>query len=241
MAPTRREGGMSNTELFRNKTSIKIGQARHVPRQLEDQNIERTRIENGSLKSNFGHGRDAGSQAHFLAMSADETRPLLVITVLLDQQARPALITQSHGDAVERAMNASAGVDLAGIELAELPISTQAFAQLRRNLSMPPNTVALYDIFPLSPALEPQLRSVAGQFLAAEALWAMEEQGFLGTTAAEEQFTLPAEFPKDPKEIRQRLVDAGANALGEPAIQAFQQVKGRWDAQPARPQPAATP
>lgn len=169
-------------------------------------------------------------------MAEEDPRPLLVITVLLDKQARPALVTQSHGDAVERAMIAAQGVDLAGIELAELPIAPKAFAHLRRGLALPPNKVALYDIFPLSPGLDPELRAIAGQFLAAEALWALEEQGFLKGTAAEEQLSLPKGFPKDPKAIRQRLVDAGDNNLTESAVVAFQTVKQAWD---RRPEPAA--
>ena len=111
--------------------------------------------------------------------SAPDPRPLLVVTVLLDQAARPALVTQSHGDAMERAIGAAASHEIAGLELAELPIATLAFAALRRSLTMPPSTVALYDIFPLASGLPAAVRTVAGQFLAAEALWTLEEQGML--------------------------------------------------------------
>ena len=155
--------------------------------------------------------------------------PLLVVTVLLDREARAAVVTQSHGNAVERAIKAAGATEVAGIELAELPIASKAFAELRRSLTMPPNTVALYDIFPLSPALDPGLRQVAGQFLAAEALWALEEQGVLGNATPEERLSLPSGFPKDPKAIRQHLVDAGATAMSDAAVKAFQDIKQRWD------------
>ena len=41
------------------------------------------------------------------------------------------------------------------------------------------DTVTVYDLFPLSALLDPRYRTVAGQFLAAEALWTLEEQGML--------------------------------------------------------------
>ena len=165
-----------------------------------------------------------------MAESEPDPRPLLVVTVLLDQAARPALVTQSHGDAMERAISAAAAHDIAGLELAELPIATLAFAALRRSLTMPPSTVALYDIFPLATGLPTEIRAVAGQFLAAEALWTLEEQGMLGGVAAEETFQLPSGWSKDPKDIRQRLVDAGASALPPAAVETFQKIKTAWDA-----------
>ena len=78
--------------------------------------------------------------------------------------------------------------------------------------------------------LPSELRTIAGQFLAAEALWAMEEQGFLGGETPNERFSLPRGWSKDPKEIRQKLVEAGATALTEPAVLAFRDIKQKWDA-----------
>ncbi|MEM9194931.1 MAG: hypothetical protein AAGF12_37475 [Myxococcota bacterium] len=166
--------------------------------------------------------------------------PLLVVTVLLDSSARSAAITRSHGDAMERALNASVGHETAGMDLAELPIAKNAFANLRRSLTMPPDTVALYDIFPLNAALPAEVQKLAGQFLAAEALWALEEQGLLGGVPPNERFDLPKGWSKDPKDIRAKLVEAGANQLSEEAIRTFQAIKQKWDgAQPAPAGPTA--
>lgn len=163
-------------------------------------------------------------------MSQTDPGPLLVVTVLMDSSARPAAITRSHGDAMERAMNATAGQTIAGIEIAELPVAPKAFAALRRNLALPEDTVALYDIFPLAPELAPELRTIAGQFLAAEALWALEEGGMLSGVPPQEKLDLPSGWSKDPHDIRKRLVDAGASALGAPAAATYNTIKQRWDA-----------
>ncbi len=163
-------------------------------------------------------------------MADTDPGPLLVVTVLMDQAARPAVLTQSHGDAMERAISASSGHGIAGLELAELPIASKAFANLRRGLVMPPSTVALYDIFPLAPTLPADIKTVAGQFLAAEALWALEEQGMLGGVPPQEHFSLPKGWTKDPKDIRERLIAAGANALTPAAVGTFQKIKTAWDA-----------
>ncbi len=164
------------------------------------------------------------------AVPQADPRPLLVVTVVLDQSARAAAVTRSHGDAMERAINASNGQDIAGMELAELSIAPLAFAALRRHLTMPPNTVALYDVFPLASHLSPDLRRIAGQFLAAEALWALEEQGMTDGVAPGERFDLPNGWTKDPKGIRDKLIEAGATALAPEAIQTFARIKQAWDA-----------
>jgi hypothetical protein len=164
------------------------------------------------------------------AAPENDPRPLLVVTVLLDQSARAAAITRSHGDAMERAINASAGQAIAGMELAELQIAPLAFAALRRHLAMPPTTVALYDVFPLASHLAPELRRIAGQFLAAEALWALEEQGMTDGVPPGERFDLPKGWVKDPKDIRDKLVEAGATALSAEAVQTFSRIKQAWDA-----------
>jgi hypothetical protein len=162
-------------------------------------------------------------------MTEKDPRPYLVVTVLLDPSARAAAITRSHGDAMERALTATAGADIAGLDIAELNISPKAFSHLRKNLSMPPGTIALYDLFPLASHLAPEHRKIAGQFLAAEALWALEEQGLTNGAPAVERFTLPDGWSKDPKEIRNKLVEVGALDLSATAIQTFAEAKKRWD------------
>lgn len=163
-------------------------------------------------------------------MTEKDPRPYLVVTVLLDPSARAAAITRSHGDAMERAIAATEEANIAGLDLAELNISPKAFSYLRKNLAMPPGTIALYDLFPLASHLEPDHRKIAGQFLAAEALWALEEQGYTSGAPAVERFTLPDGWSKDPKEIRNKLVEVGALDLTSAAIQTFAESKKRWDA-----------
>lgn len=162
-------------------------------------------------------------------MSDKDPRPLLVVTVLMDGSARPAAITRSHGDAVERAITAAGGAEIAGIEVAELAIAPKAFAALRKNLGLSEDTVALYDIFPLASGLSQEVRNVAGQFLAAEALWTLEEQGMTSGVPSQEKLDLPAGWSKDPKAIRQRLVEAGASALTDQGASTYLGIKQRWD------------
>src|SRR5689334_522839 len=105
-----------------------------------------------------------------------DPRPYLVLTAIIDGSARPAAITRSHGDAMERAYTSTTGQDVAGIDLVELPsIAPPAFAALRKQLQMDPTTVALYDLFPLASHLDAATRKVAGQFLASEVLWTLSE------------------------------------------------------------------
>lgn len=163
-------------------------------------------------------------------MTEKDPRPFLIVTVLLDPSARAAAITRSHGDAVDRAMTAAEGEEIAGLDIAELNISPMAFSYLRKNLGMPPGTCALYDVFPLASHLEKEHRTIAGQFLAAEALWALEEQGLTNGAPAVERFSLPEGWTKDPKEIRNKLVEHGALDLTQDAVTTFANVKGRWDA-----------
>lgn len=155
--------------------------------------------------------------------------PFLVVTVLQDASARPAAITRSLGDAVERAMIASAGKSIAGVEVAELSIHPKAFAGLRRKLNLPEEQVAIYDVFPMGGSVPTELRRIAGQFLAAEALWALEEQGMLDGVPPSEKLDLPDGWSKDPKEIRQKLVDAGAHNLSDNAINTYREIKSTWD------------
>lgn len=164
-----------------------------------------------------------------LDTEARDPRPFLVVTALLDGGARPAAVTRSHGDAMERAFVASSSEQTAGLDLVELPISPAAFGALRKALSLEDSVVGLYDVFPLAAHLDPSVRTVAGQFLAAEAVWALEEQGQLGGVPLNVRLDLPKGWDKAPKAVHERLVRAGALDLTEDAIETFKRVKGSWD------------
>src|SRR3972149_3716472 len=124
----------------------------------------------GSLQlSCCAHLPDRTQSAIFLhpkrasAPMSDTGRPFLVVTAICDASARPAAITVGHGDAMERACLAADSAAGDGIDLVELPISPQAFAALRRHLQIEDARVTVYDLFPLSAALDPRYRTVAGQ------------------------------------------------------------------------------
>lgn len=158
-----------------------------------------------------------------------DPRPYLVLTVLLDGAARPAAITRSHGNALERSLMAAQGQDIAGIDLVELPIAAPVFNALRRPLAVPDEEIGLYDVFPLASHLAPELRKIAGQFLAAEALWTMEEQGLLGGVPVNVRLDVPEGWENDPKQVHQRLVGAGALDLTESGIETYKAIKVAWD------------
>lgn len=162
-------------------------------------------------------------------MTDSDSPPFLVLTVLLDGSARPAAITRSHGDALERAIKASAGQTIAGMDLVELPIAKPAFDALKRHLRIAPDAIGLYDVFPLASHLEPAVRKVAGQFLAAEALWTLEEQGQLGGVPLNVQLDLPKGWDRDPRAVHARLMSAGALELSPRGIETFKAVKSAWD------------
>jgi hypothetical protein len=164
-------------------------------------------------------------------MSDDATTgPYLVLTAICDASARPAAVTLGHGDAMERALNAVNGHSTVGIDLVELPIAPAAFAALRKHLGFPDGTVTVYDLFPLSAKLEERYRNIAGQFLAAEALWTLEEQGLLSGVPFTVNFELPRGWDKDPKKLHARLVEEHALELGDHAVQIFKDIKTAWNA-----------
>ncbi|MBW2547151.1 MAG: hypothetical protein JRE82_07910 [Deltaproteobacteria bacterium] len=140
-----------------------------------------------------------------------DPRPYLVITVLLDSSARPAEVSRSHGDAYERSLNASQG------------------KALRQPLAVPGDAVGLYDVFPLASHLKPEFRKIAGQFLAAEALWTLEEQGLLGGVPVNVKLEVPKGWQTDPKDIHQHLVSEGALDLTESGIETYKAIKTAWD------------
>lgn len=160
-----------------------------------------------------------------------DPRPYLVITVLLDSSARPAAISRSHGDAYERSLIASQGQEVAGFELVELPIAAPVFKALRQPLAIPPDDVGLYDVFPLASHLKPEYRKIAGQFLAAEALWTMEEQGLLGGVPVNVKLDVPKGWKNNPKDIHEHLVAEGALELSAAGIETYKVIKAAWDAQ----------
>ncbi len=159
-----------------------------------------------------------------------DARPFIVVTAIMDGSARPAAITVSHGDAVERAYNAVAAEDVAGLDVVELPVTPQAFGALRATTGGAEDVVAVYDVFPLSAALDPSVRVIAGQFLAAEMLWALEEHGHLKGVPLNLKLDVPGGWDRDPKAIHEKLVAAGALNLTADAIETFKRIKARWDA-----------
>jgi hypothetical protein len=160
----------------------------------------------------------------------DHANPFLVLTAIMDATARPAAVTRSHADAMEQAFGAIDSRQIAGIDLVELPIQPSMFAALRKQLERDDATVAVYDLFPLSGAVDSEARRVAGQFLAAEVLWAMDEHGMLGGVPLNIKLDLPASWPKGPKEIHAELVKRGALELTPTGIQTFKDIKTAWDA-----------
>lgn len=164
-----------------------------------------------------------------------DKRPFLVLTAILDASARPAAVTRSHGESFERAYSSSQGKDIAGLDVVELPLSPQSFAGLRRQLQMPEDVVAVYDVFPLSSHLTPDVRKVAGQFLAAEILWTFDEQGLLGGVPLSLRLDIPPGWDRDPKAVHTRLMEAGALDLDDAAIETFKAVKTAWDASAPKP------
>lgn len=158
-----------------------------------------------------------------------DPRPYLVITVLLDSSARPAEVSRSHGNAYERSLHATHGQEIAGLELVELPIAAPVFKALRQPLAVPADEVGLYDVFPLASHLKPEYRKIAGQFLAAEALWTLEEQGLLGGVPVNVKLDVPKGWKTDPKDIHQHLVGEGALDLSASGIETYKAIKTAWD------------
>lgn len=162
--------------------------------------------------------------------SERDPRPFIVVTAILDGSARPAAVTVSHGDAMERAFLATGGKDIAGLDIVELPVPPPAFGALRKHSGRDPDAVAVYDVFPLAASLDSEVRTIAGQFLAAEALWALEEGGHLAGVPLNLKLDVPSGWDRDPKQIHERLVGAGALELSPEAIETFKAIKVAWDA-----------
>jgi hypothetical protein len=164
------------------------------------------------------------------AMSENDAPLNLLLTSVLDASARPASLTRSHGDAMERIYRAAQGIPLGRIELVELPIPHKTFTLLRAHLGRPESTVAIYDVFPVAAKLDESLFRIAGQFLAAEAIWLLEGQGQIGSSVLDVRVDVPAGWDRAPQAIQKRLVDAGALDLSAGAVEAFKAIKSAWDA-----------
>lgn len=153
-----------------------------------------------------------------------DSNAYFVVTALVDDGAKLAPLTRSHGDVYEIAREAT-GAPFGSLELVELPVSSVVFAALRRHLGLPESTLALYDLFPLAPHLSPEVRRVAAQFLAAELAWSIEEQGHLHGLPLNLRLDLPKGWERDPKAVHEKLMAAGALELGAEAIERFRRAK----------------
>ena len=160
--------------------------------------------------------------------AVNEKGPFIVITAVLDAEARPASVTRSHGQAFERALNATKGFAIANLDLVELPIDKAAHAALRKHLGLPEDRAGVYDVFPLSAALEANVRRAAAQFLAAESLWTLDAQGVFGKSTLGVKLDLPRGWDKDPQAIHQKLVESGALELSDAAVETYRAIKERW-------------
>lgn len=163
---------------------------------------------------------------------ADDPRPFLVITAIVDGAARAAAITRSHADAMERVYTCASGQAVAGIDLIELPaLAPITFAALRKQFQMEHGTVAMYDLFPLASHLDAATRKVAGQFLASEVLWTLSERGLLGSVPFRPPpLDIPKDWDRDAQKVHERLMSAGALELTPEGIETFKNVRQRWEA-----------
>jgi hypothetical protein len=158
----------------------------------------------------------------------NDSGPYLVVTCVVDAGARPAAVTRAHGEALDRAIRASTGKPLSGLDIVELPIENASHLALRKHLGLGEESVGVYDVFPLSPKLDPRVRKAAAQFLAAEQLWTLDAQGVFGTDALSIKLDLPGGWDKDPQAVHQKLVEAGALELSEADVATFRAVKDAW-------------
>lgn len=64
----------------------------------------------------------------------DTQPPFIIVTAVCDASARPAAITVGHGDAMQRAIEATGAHPTGGLDIVELPIAPGAFDALRKHL-----------------------------------------------------------------------------------------------------------
>ncbi|MCX7808190.1 MAG: hypothetical protein N2515_06250 [Deltaproteobacteria bacterium] len=187
------------------------------------------------------HGSEIAQELPDGSIEADEVqeerpergsdpRPYLILTAVVDAGARASAVTLSHADAWERAMRAVGQRSIAGMDLVEVRIPANAFNALRNVLKRSPTAVAVYDLFPLAAHLGRRERKVAGQFLAAEGLWALAEEKLIEEVHI--RFDTPRSWgDRTPKTVRTRLLELGALELSEQAVEDFRAIKAAWDAE----------
>lgn len=158
------------------------------------------------------------------------TGPFIVLTAVLDAEARPASVTRSHGAAFERLLQATSAHAIAGVDLVELPIDHAAHVALRKHLGLGEDQAGVYDVFPLSPTLDPAVRKAAAQFLAAESLWTLDAENVFGKQALSVKLDLPDGWDKDPKAVHQKLLEAGALELSGEAVETYKAIKSTFGA-----------
>lgn len=155
------------------------------------------------------------------------TGPFIVLTAVLDAEARPASITRAHGQAFERLLGVTSAHAIAGVDLVELPIDHAAHVAARKHLGVQ-DEPAIYDVFPLSPTLDPAVRKAAAQFLAAEMLWNLDAENVFGKQTLSVKLDLPGGWEKDPKAVHQKLIEAGALELTPEAVDIYKAIKSAW-------------
>jgi hypothetical protein len=182
----------------------------------------------GKFPTLFRHLRGTCLHVRLRAtMGGSAQHPFIVITAVLDAEARPAAVTRSHGEAFDRALRATKGHTISNLDLVELPIDKAAHAALRKHLGLG-DQAGVYDVFPLAPTLEPAVRKAAAQFLAAESLWSLDAQGVFASDALSVKLELPKGWERDPQAIHQKLVESGALDLSEEAVETFRAIKTGW-------------
>lgn len=164
-------------------------------------------------------------------MSGNQSKgPFIVLTSVLDAEARPASVTRAHGEAFERLLPATSAHRVAGVDLVELSIHHAAHVALRKHLGLPDDQPGIYDVFPLAATLDPAVRKAAAQFLAAESLWNLDAQGVFGKQVLSVKLDLPAGWDRDPKAVHQKLVEAGALELSPEAVETYKAIKSAFSA-----------
>lgn len=154
--------------------------------------------------------------------------PFIVLTSVLDVEARPASITRAHGQAFERLLPILQPHAIAGVDVIELPIDHAAHVAVRKHLGLGDEHVGIYDVFPLSPRLDASVRRAAAQFLASEMLWNLDAQGVFGKQTLSVKLDLPKGWDRDPKAVHQKLVEAGALELSPEAVETYKAIKTAW-------------
>lgn len=155
--------------------------------------------------------------------------PFVVLSAIQDGSAKAADLTRQHAEAYEHAIKATKGKPIAGLDLAELSVAPQSFAALRKQLHLPDDTVAVYDLFAVSDKVKPDLRKVAGQYLAAQILWTLDKQNLLASVPLSFKLDLPKGWPNGPDAVGSKLKDTGALAISEQGTEVFKGIKGDWD------------